>query len=254
MIAEADFMVVLKMHCLIRGTKVLPRGHIRADTRLVYPDGAAISVFVEQGNPERQTGYNLSDLGRTFAKLDEFGINPFRTGRFRSIEDTVGDLGVRVVNDRFVLEFMEPKDLEKCIIDLAQACLRASCMVFNRRSSQRSQIDERVHEIVEKSGLDFESDYKFRGPYRSDVKVDYRVTGPSTKSSLLIMKGSHAQANEVLRRWFDLRTADVSDRFLTILDDQGAVEKQDDLDRLSAISSVISVSHPVMIHHFLRAA
>lgn len=254
MIAQDDFTTILNDHCLVRGSvRVLPRGHIRADTRLMYPDGAAISIFVEQGNLKRTVGYALSDFGKTFAKLDEYGASPFRKSRLRMIEETVGDLQVRVMNDRLVVELMAIQDLDDGVFNLAQACLRASCLIFTRRSSYQRTIHEKVHDIVKDIRLPYEANYKFSGPYNSPVKVDYRVTGPSISSSLLVMSGKHDQANEVFRRWYDLKKAKVTDQFLTVYDEQQCV-RSEDIETLQDISKVVSVSHPKMIERLLKAA
>jgi Domain of unknown function DUF1828 len=254
MIAKAEFKSILDEHCLVRQTRVLPRGHIRADTHLVYPDGAAISVFVERDNFDNLLGFVISDLGNTFAKLDEYGVNPFQTIRLRAIKETVGDLNVRIIKDRLVLDFMEIKDLKLGVIDLAQACLRASCMIFNKRKSQPRLIQDRVHKIIENTQLPFDKDFEFSGPYDAPVKVDYRVKNPSRPSSLLIMKGTHAQANEVFRRWQDLHKASVSDRFLTVFDDRSELERPEDLRRLNDVSDVVSVSNDDLIGRLLTAA
>ena len=178
MIAEGDFMAVLEAHCLIRGVRVVPRGHIRADTRLLYPDGSAVSVFVEQGELTKSHGYAISDFGRTFAKLDEYGVSPFRGNRLKAIVETAKDLGVQVIQDRLVLELGEIEDLEIGLINLAQACVRASCMIFGRRSSQRSLIEDDIDEVVRSTGLAFQSPYKFKGPYQKIVQVDLRSFQP----------------------------------------------------------------------------
>src|SRR4051812_41969821 len=63
MIADADIVDAIREHCLVYSTRTLPRGHIRVDTKLLYPDGSAICLFVERGLMSRESGLGLSDFG-----------------------------------------------------------------------------------------------------------------------------------------------------------------------------------------------
>ena len=127
-------------------------------------------------------------------------------------------------------------------------------MVFNKRTAQLQSIDEKVHDVVLSSGLPYQSKVKFPGPYDEPVDVDYRVKNPTKHASILVLKGHHAQAIEVYRKWEDLKKASVSDRFLTIYDDIKGVDRQGDLKRLKDISDVVPISQPERIDELLKAA
>jgi hypothetical protein len=245
----------LRAHCLVYGHRTVPKGHLRIDTKLLYPDGASIAVFVEKGDLLQSSRRVMTDFGMTFAKLSEFQVNPRQPKtRFQAIEDTVGDFGIRIVGDRLVLELTETSALGDCLINFSQACLRASCMVFNRRVTQQVSLADEVREVVSGTGLPFEPKYKFRGPFQKDVEVDYRVEGPAKPSSILAMGGSHVQALEVFRKWVDLRILNVNDRMITIYDERRQVERREDLQRLERVSEVLSLTNRKGIEMRLRAA
>jgi hypothetical protein len=72
-----------------------------------------------------------------------------------------------------------------------------------------------------------------------------RVCG-RTKATLVqaVSTGSAAAAhpvtNEAFRKWYDLRTADRDELFLTAYDDRNDVFKIEDLDRLREYSTVLA--------------
>jgi Domain of unknown function DUF1828 len=245
----------LHKHCLVFGHRTLSNGHIRIDTKLLYPDGASIAIFVESGDLLRNERRVISDFGMTFAKLAEFQVNPRQTkARFQAIEETVGDFGVRIVRDQLTFELTDVSLLGDCIINFSQACLRASCMIFNRRIAQQTSLAEDVREVVKSTGLPFEPKYRFKGPFQKDVEVDYRVSGPSKHSSILTLGGGHVQANEVFRKWSDLKWSNVDDRLITIYDERREVQRKEDLERLERVSEVLSLVNRKGIEMRLKAA
>ena len=254
MIADNEIEAAIHSHCLSMGFKRLPRGHYRVDTKLLYPDGGSIGVFVERGDLTRQDGCALSDFGGTFAKLAEYQVDPTVASRLQTIEDTVGSLGVRVLNDRLVLELDSIEQIADGIITLSQACLRAACMIFIRRATQQRSFSDEFKSAVASSHLPFEERHRFQIPNFRPITVDYRVRGPFRSSSILTLGTTHTQANEVLRKWYDLKRFGIGDRFVTIYDDSRDVERPEDLERLEDISNVVSLSSRNNLELLLRAA
>lgn len=254
MMTDDEIEAVLNSHCLLHGFRKLPRGHYRADTKLLYPDGAAISVFVERGDLASAGGCVISDFGNTLAKLAEYQVDARAASRFQTIKDSVGSLGVRVQNDRLVLELSGKDQIADGIITLSQACLRAACLIFTRRASQQRPFTDEVKSVVESTQLPFEEKYRFDLPQLRPITVDYRVTNPSRTSSILTLGTSHAQANEVFRKWYDLQRSGVEDRMVTIFDDRRELERQEDLIRLEDISKVVSLSNQNNLAMLLKAA
>jgi hypothetical protein len=254
MITDEQIVEALRAHCLVYAHRILSNGHIRIDTKLLYPDGASIAVFIEQGDLLRHERRIISDFGMTFAKLAEFRVNPRQPKtRFQTISEMIGDFGVRIVDDRLTLEFREATDLGNSLIDFSQACLRASCMIFNRRTTQQDSLSEEVRNVVLATGLHFEPNFRFQGPFQKEIEVDYRVTSPSNPSSILTLGGSHVQANEVFRKWSDLNYLGVQDRMITIYDERRELERKEDLVRLERVSDVLSLVNRKGIQMLLKA-
>ena len=88
------------------------------------------------------------------------------------------------------------------------------------------------------------------------IEVDYLVKGKTATSLVNAMTATvpsvaHANANEVLRRWYAL--ADVAPLFhrVTLFDDAAARFKDDDLRLLETLSVVIPLSAPESIRDTL---
>jgi hypothetical protein len=255
MITDTEIIEALREHCLVYSHRQLPRGHIRFDTKLLYPDGASIGVFVECADLLKHERRIMSDFGMSFAKLAEFQVNPRHPkSRFQAIEESVRDLGVRVSGDRLVLELTQASALREDIIKLGQACLRVSYIIYSRRSTQRVSLSEEIRVVIENTGLDYVPKHRFKGPFERDVEVDYRVTGPTRHTSILALGGSHTQANEVFRKWSDLDYSKVEDQFVTIFDERKEVERKEDLVRLERVSEVLSLTNRKGIEMVLKAA
>jgi hypothetical protein len=241
-ITDEQIMDALRAHCLVFSVHKLANGNIRIDTKLLYPDGASIAAFIEHGDLLKNERRIISDFGMTFAKLAEFQVNPKQPKtRFQTIAEMVGDFGVRVVDDRLTLELTDASLLGDFLINFSQACLRASCMIFNRRAIQQNSLAEEVRTVVQGTGFPFEERYRFKGPFQKEVEVDYRVANPKKPSSILILGGSHVQANEVFRKWSDLKYVHVEDRLITIYDERRDIERKEDLVRLEKVSEVWSL-------------
>jgi len=254
MVTDDEIETVLKTHCLSLGYKRLPRGHFRVNTKLLYPDGASIGVFVDRGDPTKPNGVTLSDFGGTFAKLLEYQVDPMFPTRLQTIQETVSAIGVRVTGDRLVFEVNEAVKIPDGVISLSQACLRASCLIFTRRTSPQRSFADEIRAVVKATNLPFEEKYPFNVPNFRPITVDYRVKGPNRHSSILTLGTSHAQANEVLRKWFDLKRSNVGDRLVTVFDERRDLEQKEDLIRLGDISDVISLSNHAGLEMLLKAA
>ena len=256
MFSDADVIDAIKEHCLVLSSpRMLPRGHIALHTKLLYPDGGSIAVYIERGHLIRPAGLALSDFGNSLAKLAEYQVNPWvPKSRIRAIEESVGDLGVKLLDDRLVLEIAALNRLGDGVITLAQACVRTSCMVFNRRATQRRTLAEEVKGIVDSLKLPVIPKFRYTGPASAPVVVDYRVTNPSKSSAVLTLTGGHVQAIEVFRKWSDLEHLKVEDRFVTIFDERREFERKEDLDRLQRISEVVSVNNRLGVEMLLRKA
>lgn len=252
MMSIAEIEAILAGHCLVIDHDILPRQHVRIGTKLLMIDGSAIDIFMERGNLTRAEGFALSDLGQTMETLSEYGIRP--RDRKEMIRSAIDSSGVRLFDDRLVLELSESNDFAEGIITLAQACLRVSCIAFTRKAPQQKEFRVQVREALRSTGLALEPNYRYSGPYEQDVKVDYRVTETPRPVAVLKLGPQHIQANEVYRKWVDLEDAAITDRRVTIFDDSRTPDNRADIRRLSKLSEVVAVSNRRMLVEVLRQA
>jgi hypothetical protein len=109
--------------------------------------------------------------------------------------------------------------------------------------------------VLDSNHLTYQPKYKFQiASLQKRVVVDYRVDSPDRHSSILTLVGSHSQAIEVFRKWYDLRDAKIEDRLITIYDDTRYIERIEDLHRLKKLSDVVSISNPREIARLLNPA
>ena len=257
MISADEITAAIQAHCLVtRGDlKVLRKGHLRVGTKMLYPDGSGIDLFVERGDLIRQEGYAISDFGRTFTKLAEFQMNvKAPKSRLQTIADMARVFGVELMGERLVVELDKPEELGDGLIRLGQGCVSVASLVYTRRSSRQFTLSEEVHAVIEESALDYESKFQHNGPYNKPVIDDYRVTGQSKKSSILAIGPHHSQAADAFNKWSDLRYVNVPDNFVTIFDDRAGYDRSEDLARLERISEVYSIKNRNMIESVLKAA
>lgn len=252
---NAEFLSALQRHCLTVAVDELPTGYARVGTKLTYPDGSGIDVFLTEDAEALFDDMLLTDCGQTFAKLAEYGIN-YAT-REESVRDAIGALRVVPRGDQLVISVPDLATVTDAVINLAQTCLRVSCLAFSRRTSERKQrFASQVDHALRATGLRLEERHDYDGPFNRPVRVDYRVStslkGP--RAAVLKLGASHTQANEVFRKWSDLKRAKVRDRLVTVYDDTAERDHPEDIERLEDISQVVGVSNQEGLNRVLRAA
>ena len=262
MIAEADIMEAIRDHCLVYSHRPVPRGHIRIDTRLLYPDGSGISVFVERGNLTRRSGLAISDFGKTLRMLTESNLNPWKsTGRMRTLADAVNPLDVHIMNDRLVLELESTDQIHEGIIKLSQACLRASLLIYIKRdSSQKASFPRTVRSIIEKTGLVYTRRYPLTGKFDKMLTFDYMVQDGPAESLVLTLDSkkitdSHGRSSKIFTKWHDIEGRTGNRKRVTIYNDgHQEAYRDEDLRRLQDVSTLIPVSNEEAIKSALRFA
>ncbi len=254
----AELHAALLAHCLVNDVALLPRGHTRIGTKLSYIDGSGIDIFIAADGVADDAGYTLTDLGQTFAKLAEYQVKP--KDRLEMVYEATASLGVRQVHDRLLIPVVAEAAMTQAIIDLAQACARVSCLAFTKRATKKRAFADHVKTLftgIRGRGFDVEEGYDYPGPFGRPVGVDYRVTRRDRRPAAVLTLGpTHAQANEVFRKWHDLSHSQSrgQDRFMTIYDDTREPERADDLARLEGLSQVVGASNEGRIAELLAAA
>jgi len=234
--------------CVVRGTDVLPRGHIRLETRFTYPDRSSIDLFIR--NPV-QTGGKLilSDMGQTTNWLSDLLIKPWQSKkRTRFVEDALHTLDIRQVNGALETGFGPTQEsLMDATVRLGQACVRVADLTFTRRSTSQAYAGEEVEEIISDADLEYETSVPLVGRQGNVITVDFVVHGKKRTSSLLTLSSqsqasAHSVSNEVFRKLFDLSVPERPEQRVTVWDDRFDVYKSEDLERLGNFSEVVALS------------
>lgn len=234
--------------CIVRDVDVLPRGHIRLETRFTYPDRSSIDLFIK--NP-MQTGGKLvlSDMGQTTNWLSDLLIRPWQSKkRTRFVEDVLATLEIRHANGVLETDFDGTHDsLMDATVRLGQACVRVADLTFTRRSTAQVYAGEEVEEIISDSDLPYETNVPLTGKNGNVVTVDFVVQGKKRKSALLTLSSqsqasSHAVAIEVFRKMYDLDVPERPEQRVTVWDDRFDVYRPEDIDRLRNVSEVFALS------------
>ena len=245
MILTCDNLVeVVRPLSLVQQCDVIKSGAMRISTPFRYPDGSFIDVFISPitGNP----GYFvLSDGGQTTDYVSDLQFNLWASKKRRIlIEDICTPLGVKHEDESFEIVLSPDKieDLSHAIVRLAQACIRATDLIYTQRAPSVGSFQDEIEDFFSIKHLNYESEVTLPGDAGKLVKVDFKVKGERVSSLIQTLAGRtslHAQANEKLSRWIDLDVHKQTNQFITVVDQSSAVQPAD-VRRLEKFSQVFS--------------
>jgi hypothetical protein len=246
-----DIDMIANELCMVRSKDVVPRGHLRLETKFLYPDRSSVDVFVVNDAQQQLVAGSpvLSDLGQTTAWLADVQVRPWQSKkRQRFLEDAIYVLGVRQNGGALETEFApNHQDLEDAVIRLGQACVRVADLSFTRRSSLAVTATDEVEELISDADLAYQANASLRGRHGNIVVVDFLVEGRRRKSAVLTLAAqsaatAHTVANEVFRKHYDLDTPQRGEQRVTVLDDRVDVYRSEDIDRLRDVCEVVPLS------------
>ncbi|HWN68210.1 MAG TPA: DUF1828 domain-containing protein [Haliangium sp.] len=265
MIALDQVQQQLGDRSFVRTIDVVPRGHIRIMTGLLYPDGSSVDVFIVNDTTASPTGgqpvqpLRLSDLGQTVAWLLDVGVRPWLSKKRQAfVEDVLRLYDVRQGGGELTLDARPGEDLAVGILRLAQACIRVADLTFTRRASLQSPFSDDVEEVLADAELGFDVGAELMGRKGTTVRVDYLVTGQTRRSAVLALSALNAQsahhsANEIFRKWYDLDVPGRDHENVTVYDDRQPFHREEDLERLQDFSAVIPFSEKQTLIEVLAA-
>lgn len=236
--------------CMVRANDLVPRGHLRLETKFLYPDRSSVDLFVVKASQQSLLHpHVLSDLGQTTAWLADLQVKPWQSKkRQRLLEDAIYVLGVRQNGGALETSFeLNHASLEDAIIRLGQACVRVADLSFMRRSSLQVTAKDDVEELIADAELTYQPNVKLQGRHGNLVEVDFLVEGRRRKSAILALAAqssatAHTVANEIFRKHYDLDTPQRNEQRVTVYDDRMDVYRDDDIDRLRDVSEVVPLS------------
>ncbi len=245
-------------HDLVRAVDLVPRGHVRIETELRYPDGGCIDLFVVDDGPLVEPS-RLSDLGQTTEWLLHVQVKPWLSSkRQQYLEDALRLYDVTQNGGALETRLPGYDHLVTGIVRLGQACIRVADLTYTRRSALVSSFSEAIEEILVDRELPYEPNVELAGRFGNLVRVDFVVRGPHRGSAILgLSSGSssqaHVQANEIFRRWYDLDVPERTEQRVTVFDDRVDVYRDEDLARLRNLSDLVALSDRTTLTDVLAA-
>ena len=247
----ADIERLVDELCMVRASDVVPKGHLRLETKFLYPDRSSVDVFVVNEAQQQLLAASpiLSDLGQTTSWLADVQVKPWQSKkRQRLLEDAIEILGIRQNGGALETPFEPSHDgLEDAVIRLGQACVRVADLLFTRRSSLQVTATDEVEELIADAELSYQTNAQLPGRHGNVVVVDFLVDGRRRRSAVLTLAAqssatAHSVANEVFRKHYDLDAPQRAEQRVTVYDDRLDVYRPEDLDRLRDVCEVVPLS------------
>lgn len=237
----------IKGFSLVEECDVIQNGMMRLATPFQYPEGSNIDIFLNKSNtlfPD----WILTDLGQTTAYLLNLHLKHWTTKKRKQlVSDICIALGVELDGGEFMIKLQEDhiSELPQAIVRLSQACVRVSDLAFTQRLQAINDFHEDFEEFLESADIKYDTGASLIGQYDRKVEVDFRVYGQRLTSLVQTLStgnsaASHGMANEVFRRWYDLRNHRTENQFLTVYDSSNDVFRDDDIARLGELSTVFA--------------
>lgn len=252
MISCAEIQEAVNRSPLVRACDVLTPQSIRMMTPFLYPDGSNIDLFaLEQSEEAGQL--MITDYGQTRSWLNDLGIDiNSNRNRKRMAEHACELLNLEYDGWQIKSSVVSLEVVPDTLFRVAQACVRLSDLMFTKRRQLASPFKDEVEEFFTDLSVVFEGTSSLVGASGASVQVDFVVRGPHQESLvLLIPRYSHATANEMFVRWYELRASDAQK--LTILNDDLATVRSDDRGRLESMSIVLPWQDREQIREILVA-
>jgi hypothetical protein len=236
--------------CMVRSKDVVPKGHLRFETKFLYPDRSSVDLFVVNAAQQKlMPGLPvLSDLGQTTAWLADVQVRPWQSKkRQRFLDDAIYILDVRQNGGALETVFApNHQGLEDAIIRLGQACVRVADLSFTRRSSLVVNVTDEVEELISDADLAYQANVSLPGRYGT-VIVDFLVEGRRRRSAVLTLAAqstasARTMATDVFRKHYDLNDPQRDEQRVTVFDDRVDVYRDEDLDRLRGVCEVVPLS------------
>lgn len=261
MLDRDRLLALLRSLALVRNVDPIAKGHLRVETVFLYPDGAYVDVFLVEEGPLLPPRL-LSDLGQTMDFLLHHDVKPWSTKKRRlQLEEAIALHGVRLQGGALEREVhLDAAHLQTAVVDLAQACLRMSDLIFTKRLQLQSTFNEDVEELMIDGDLDYQAGAEVPGRF-APVPVDFLVRGRTTESAVLtlsarIAQASHQPAVDVFTKLHDLALAGAPFQRVTLLDDRvdpSRIYRDEDLHRIKEYSTLLTFSERQRTRDLLAA-
>ena len=231
---------------MARSFEVRPDGSARVATPFLYPDGTIIELF-QQAADDLFLSARLTDGGRTFGFLGSQQVQmEGHEKREHLLHEVCKSLNVDSRGGELAVSVDPGMDLADAVLRLAQACIRVADLHYTLTFKNKTDF----HQIFFADFLSLErpdhiENFSVDGRFGRNVKIDFFVRRKTAKDQLIITMtstnktSSHAVANDVFCRWYDLERYKDHYAFLTVLDSTSRAFHDADLHRVADVSRVI---------------
>ncbi|WPU66272.1 DUF1828 domain-containing protein [Peredibacter starrii] len=234
---------------IIKECDVVKGGIVRIATKLQFPNGEYIDVFVKPHSDLGGDGFIVTDMGFTSDFLRNAWVSPFTNKkRMNYIEEVCALFDLKFEKGEIKTFARSEMELPLAIIDTAQSCLRVSDMVMNQRFKITSQFKAEfelflLEDLKIAPGL-IVNDYQITLPDRT-VKIPFGVKSPSNFNLIHTLSCNNPTSakqvsHEIFIDWYDLERDSGHGRFLTVYNSESSFLKEYDIKRLQDISNVVA--------------
>ena len=246
---------------LVKASETLPDGSLRATTPLLYPDGSPIEVFQRSVDDLFQSA-RLGDGGRTFAFLG--GLQVQMEGhekREHLLREVCRGLGVEHRQGELSVPLYPETDAADAVLRLAQACIRVADLHYTLAFKNKTDFHQIFFaDFLSTERPDHLENFTIEGRFGRNVKIDFFIRQKAARDHLLITMtstnrtSSHAVANDVFCRWYDLERYKHDYTFLTVLDSNSGAFHEGDISRVADVSRVVRYPAEAAVLRGLLAA
>ncbi len=231
---------------LVKACATMPDNSLRLTTPLLYPDGSPIEIFLRAAD-DLFLSARLADGGRTFAYLGGMQVQmDGHEKREHLLHEVCRGLGVESRQGELGVSLSPESDAADAVLRLAQACIRVADLHYTLTFKNKTDF----HQIFFADFLSLErpdhlEHFTIQGRFGRNVKIDFFVRQKAARDHLIITMtstnrtSSHAVANDVFCRWYDLERYRNDYTFLTVLDSTSGAFHEGDINRVADVSRVV---------------
>lgn len=223
---------------------------LKISTPFNYPDGDDIELYIETYNDS----IILSDLSETYRYLLTYSMEISNSKKRKStIENIVQTHNIRFKNGTFYVIIKNTENLLEALINLSQAVIRVSDLVYNLRVNSIGYFREEVVDLLEANNIEYETNYIIKTPTtESNYTFDFAVESKRGIINLMNLattnkNGKKPPIDTFVKTWLDVGLHMSEDypkqNRITLLDDISYEWKPNDYVLLTNLSEVYKWSN-----------
>jgi hypothetical protein len=247
MIECEKILNIIKTGSAISQCDIIDERLIRLQTFFTYPEGSYIDIFLGHGHDDLPFGdYYLTDYGQTVSYLSDLHIYVYKNNKIKTIFDQICDsLNIKELNGELFAPLGKnfENNISVSVFNLCQACIRIADFYYTKRFRRPSHYKEKIEDFFESYDFQYTPEIILQSKFDKPITVDFMVYGQSTHNLIITLSTQNRASvrpitNEVFRKWYDLQNHTDMYNFMTLYDSSNDFVKDEDIMRLSDLSSV----------------